>query len=237
MRISILTLTILLLAPFSAEACPNLQKALGLMANHGADAEARSEAAQCLVRSHMGEVSVEKVLLRALKDPQEDLFLKEDILSGLAAISWRKQIVVEGNLGPTINEEQRQAIGRTVAGAESLLAVTQAVKRMNETLSTVALETEFYRTLSDLALDEKNHVVTRMHAVQALEQIALKANASGLYQDRNLKTVRETLQLLQIREENVSAQMGVSGTALRMARAGVPGFDFSNRQIASTVNQ
>jgi len=207
------------------------------MANHGADAEARSEAAQCLVRAHMGEPSVEKVLLRALKDPQEDPFLKEDILTGLAAISWRKEIVVEGNLGPTIDDEHRKAIGRTVAGAENLLAVTLAVKSMNETLSTVALESEFYRTLSDLALDEQNHVVTRMHAVQALEQIALKANGSGLYQERNLKTVRETLQLLQLREENLSSQIGVSGSTLRMARAGVPGFDFSNRQIASTQNQ
>jgi hypothetical protein len=78
--------------------------------------------------------------------------------------------------------------------------------------------------LSEIALDDKSHVLLRTEAVAALESASRKVAESGVFDERQLRQAREALQTLALRDDNSSYFSGASSAYERLASAGVPGY-------------
>lgn len=188
------------------------------------DADQRSAAGRCLLRVHLEQAEVVRETLRIIKDKREDLFLREDLIEAFAEAPLRKTIKMQQTMAPKINEQDRQALGRTLASAQSLLDVTQAVTSMQETVVVTRLESDFFRALSDIALDDSNHVVLRNIAVEAMEKSTKKVVDSGVYEDRTVRLAQETLKTVASRDDSGSYYSGAGPAYERLASAGLPHF-------------
>ncbi len=207
-----------------AECRSNYGAALQALSRQATDPELRSVAGQCLVKYHLDKTEVAKEILRVLKNPEEDLFLREDLIDAFAHGTLRKKVQVKEALSPELNDQDREAVGRTVASAQDILAVTQAVKSMNETVSTVAMENEFFKVLGEIALNSTNHIILRSMAISALEEASKKIVASGLYEDRSLRITQDTLRALATSGENIDYYSGAHSAYERLVIAGMPFF-------------
>jgi hypothetical protein len=209
----------------------NVENSLQILRNSTSDADARLEHGKCLVRFHLQRADVAQAALRVLKDPQEDLFLREDIVQAFGEANLRRSEKVEESLAPEVNEQEKELLGRTVSSAQDILALTQAVKSMNEVVPTTRFEGEFFKTIQGIALDDTNHVLFRSTAVQALESAAKKIVDSGLYEDRLIRLSYETLRTVAARDDIANMSLEASPALERLASAGLPYFKNEARNL------
>jgi hypothetical protein len=208
---------------FAADgSCP--ASSLATLKNTKADADKRSELGTCLIAGSLGQAEVARAVLHVIRDPHDDLFLREDLIEAFASAPIRKTIEVEGNLAPVVSNEERAALDRTVASAKGLLAVTQAVKSMKETVVTTKFEGEFFRAFSEIAQDEGSHVLLRATAVAALEKLSRRAVESDVYDEKTIRISQETLRVVANRDDNADYFTGANLAYRRMADDGLPGY-------------
>jgi hypothetical protein len=201
--------------------------------NPAADPDARAETGRCLSRYFLDKPEVAQAFLKIIRNPREDLLLREDLIQAFADSNLRRKLKVEQALTPKLNSQESAAVNRTVASAGDILAVAQAVKSMEETVPTTRFEGDFFRAFSEIAMDDANHVILRETAVAALEKISTKAVKSGLYEDRSIRLAQETLRTVASRADNGSYYSGASGAYSRLATAGLPHFAEPGRMISS----
>jgi hypothetical protein len=200
-----------------------------------ADPDKRAAIGQCLSRHFLDKPEVAQALLKIIRNPREDLLLREDLIQAFADSSLRRKLRVEHQLTPKLNSQESAAVDRTVASAGDILAVAQAVKSMEEIVPTTRLEPEFFRALSDIVMDDSNHVVLREVAVAALEKISAKAVKSGVYDDRSIRLAQETLRTVASRADNGSYYTGASLAYSRLANSGLPHFTPEPGRMLSSV--
>ena len=196
--------------------------------------EPRSRAATCLVKKNLDHIESARLVLKVLNDSHEDLFLREDIVDALGDTRLRRSVKVEGKLGPEMGQQEKAAVDRTVSSASNLLALSAAVKSMDEIVPLTRLENEFFRALSDIAQNDGNHVVLRSMAVDAMEKMTKQVVESGVYEDKTVRVSQEALKVIGARDDNGSFFSGAQGSYERLAQAGLPGFVTTpNRALAS----
>jgi hypothetical protein len=201
--------------------------------NSAADPDARASAGQCLSRYFLDKPEVAQAFLKIIRNPREDLLLREDLIQAFADANLRRKVRVEQALTPKLKPEDSAAVNRTVASAGDILAVAQAVKSMEETVPTTRFEADFFRAFSEIVADDSNHVVLREVAVGALEKISEKAVKSGVYDDRNIRLAQETLRTVGSRADSGSFFTGANGAYERLAGAGLPHFAEPGRMLSS----
>jgi hypothetical protein len=195
------------------------------------DPDQRSRQGQCLLRHHLDKSEVAQQVLRIIRDAKEDVLLREDLIQAFADSPLRRNIKVDEALGPELDSQDIVAVDRTVAGAQGLLALTQAVKVMNETVPVTRFEQDFFRAIAEVAVEETNPVLLRSTAVAALERAATRVVASGVYDDRSLRLTQEALSTVAARDDSGSYYSGAHSAYGRLAGSGIP--HFSGRSIAS----
>jgi hypothetical protein len=203
----------------------NFESSLKVLRSTQSDPDERIEEAKCLLKYHISKSEVAQAGLKIIKDPNEDLFLREDLVQAFGEATLRRSEKVEEALAPEVNDQDREALGRTVASsAQDLLAITSAVKSMNEVIPTTRWEGEYFRTLHAIVLDDANHILFRETAMQALELASKKVVESGLYDDRLLRQSFEALSTVAAREDITNTNLQVDSTMERLASAGLPYF-------------
>ncbi len=200
------------------------ERSLKILRSTQSDPDERIEEAKCLLKHHISKSEVAQAGLKIIKDPKEDLFLREDLVQAFGEATLRKNEKVEEALAPEVNDQDREALGRTVASAQDILAITSAVKSMNEVIPTTRWEGEYFRVLHSIVLDDGNHIVFRATAVQALEAASKRVVDSGLYDDRLLRQSYETLKTVAARNDIANSNLAVDSTMERLASAGLPYF-------------
>jgi len=241
-------LPIILAANFFAPAaysgsgdCRQTVEALKNLAYHG-DADLRSTVGTCLVRFHLDKPEVAKQVLRIIRDPAEDILLREDLIEAFAETPLRRKVRIEvPRAAPQLGRQEQVAIDRTLSGAQNLMAVTQAMGSIEDTAPVTSFEAEFFRVLNDIALDEASHVLLRACAVSALEKISSKVVDSGFYDDRSLRLTRETFRAIAARDDEASYFTEAAPSYSRLVAAGLPGFTREGsapaRAISSLKNE
>jgi hypothetical protein len=218
---------------FAGETCaPN---ALQILKSQKSDAELRSSAGACLVTSSLGKSEVAHVVLNIIRNGQEDLFLREDLIEALSNAPLRHTVQVHGDLAPQLGKEDKENLDRTLASrsASSLMAVAQAVKSMDEILPVTRLEGEFFHALSEIAQEDSNHIVLREAAVGALEKMSMRVVSSGVYEEKALRLSQETLRIISSRDDFASYYSGAGGAYDRLATAKIPGYMVASKQPVS----
>ncbi len=200
------------------------------------DPEIRSKAGVCLVRNHIGSAPVARAALRIVRDEGEDLLLREDLINAFADATLRRKVRVEQKL---LDEErapeERDALDRHLGSVGNILAAAEAVKGMDETVPVTQFEADFFRVISDIALNENNHVLLRATAVGALERLSLRVVGSGIYHEKSVRLARETLRTLANREDDASYFTQAGSAYARLAGTGLPGYarEQAGRMISS----
>jgi hypothetical protein len=203
-----------------------------------ADPDLRSADGQCLARFYLEKPEVAETLLKIIRNPREDLLLREDLIQAFAEAPLRKKVKVEGALAPKLNQQESEAVSRTLASAQGILAVTQAVKSMDETVPVTRFEGDFFRLFSEIAMDDRNHVILRETAVSALEKVSAKAVKSGVYDDRSIRLAQESLRAVAERGDNGSYYSGAADAYERLASAGLPHFaEPQGGRMLSSISQ
>lgn len=226
MSTPILAFLALLATPAHASSaeCRNVPQAVALLANPAKDSEERSRLGACLLRNHLDQADVNRAALRILRDPAEDVLLKEDLLEAFADAPLRHKVKLEGKLAPEMGQMEKDAVERALSGAGSLLAAARAVKTMEDTEAVCRFEPDFFRVMSDIALDETSHVLLRASAVNALEKISEKTYASGVYDEKSARLVRDTLKTVSARDNIASESLNADSAYNHLAVAGLPGY-------------
>lgn len=188
------------------------------------DPDLRLDLGFCLVRYQLHRADVAQTALKILKDPSEDILLKEDLVAAFGEAELRKNEKVEESMAPEVNEQEKELLGRTVSSAQDILALTQAVKSMNEVSPVTRYESEFFRTLQSITLDDGNPVLLRAQAVQSLENASKKIVASGLYEERLIRQSYEAMRTVAGRDDVANWSVEVQPSMARLASAGLPYF-------------
>lgn len=210
-------------APAPAD-CRDVSAAMEALA-HAREPEARTKAGACLVRHQLDRPEVAKQVLRILRDPSEDLLLREDLIEAFAESPLRRKVRIEmPKAAPQLGRQEKDALDHTLAGANNLMAVTQAMASMEDTAPVTIYEGEFFRVLNDIAIDDQNHVLLRAAAVAALEKVSAKVADSGVYDEKTLRQTRDTLRSVAAQGDEASYHTEASQAYTRLVSAGVPGF-------------
>lgn len=204
--------------------CRDVKKALTLLGNPDKEYDLRSRAGTCLTRFHLDQAEVNRVVLSILRDPSEDTLLREDLIEAFADSSLRHKVKIEGKLAPALGKQEREAVDRALAGVGSILEAASAVKTIEEVVPSTRFEPDFFRVLSDIALDDSSHVLLRATAVSALEKASVKTYDSGVYDDKTVRLVRETLRTVAAREDDASYFTNAGAAYNHLAVAGLPGY-------------
>lgn len=201
------------------------------------DPDHRVAAGVCLVRYQLDEPEVAKAVLRILRDPSEDILLREDLIDAFAESPLRKTVRIEApRAAPKLGRQEEEALERTMGGAQGLVAVTQAMGSMEEVAPVTAYEGEFFRVLNDIARDEGSHVLLRERAVNALAKIATKVVESGVYEEKTIRLTRETLRDVSSREDEASYFTRAGAAYTWLVSAGVPGFSRAEAPTARLIS-
>lgn len=239
MSTPILALITLFAAPAahaSAADCRNLPRALAILADANQDPQLRSRAASCLLRNHLDQAEVNRAALRVLRDPAEDILLREDLIEAFADAPLRHQVKLEGRLAPELGQVEKDAVDRALSGAGSLLAAAQAVKTMEDTEAVSRFEADFFRAMSDIALDDSAHVLLRSAAVAGLEKISEKTYLSGVFDEKSVRLARETLRTVAARDDIASSSVNAGNAYNHLAVAGLPGYARETSPVTSLSN-
>jgi hypothetical protein len=239
---SAVLLLLALLAPAPAHAlgvdCQQVSQALRLLNVVRQDPDARSQTGACLIQLHIDHPEVAKAVIRILRDPREDILLKEDLIAALAESPLRRKVRVESQLaGKPLAEREKEAMERNVGSVGAIIAAAQAVQAIEETVPVTQFEADFFRVLSDIALDDSSHVLLRTAAVRALERLSTRVVRSGIIDEKSFRVARDALHIVANRDD-VASYLTEAGPAYsRLADAGMPGYlrEFSSagRMISS----
>ena len=167
--------------------------------------EDRTAQAECLMNHHFDQPAVARTILGIIRDTEEEILLREDLMTYLAHVNLRRNEKLEGKLTPEVGNLERKAINRALASAGDILAVTSAVKVMNDTVTMNNFEPEFIRALNAIALDQSSHVILRATAVESLERLLRNIVISGLYSEKLVRISYENLRMLAMREDGYYA--------------------------------
>lgn len=214
-RYFLFLLLVLLALPAHAarEKCGEVSEAVKTL-QKSKDPEARSRVGTCLVRAHLGDTQVARTVLNILRDPSEDVLLKEDLIEAFANCTLRRKVRVDQKLLPEETaREERETINRNLGSVGRILATAEAVKGMDETIPVTQFEADFFRALSDIALDEQGHVLLRASAVSALERLNARVVSSGIYHEKSVRLARETLRTLASRDDDIAYVANASNGA------------------------
>jgi len=220
--------------------CRQVPKAVEEISATDKDPELRSRVGTCLIRNHLDQAEVSRAALRILRDPAEDLLLKEDLIDAFADAPLRKKVKVESHLAPKLGQMDKVAVERALSGAGSLLAAAQAVESMDDIEATCRYEADFVRTISDLALDSTSHVLLRASGVRALEKISAKTYQSGVFDEKLVRLMRDTLRTVSARDDLASESLNAGVAYNHLAVAGLPGYAApasSGRMLSSVKNE
>ncbi len=177
--------------------------------------------------THTHEVAtIARTIGRALR-------LNEDLIEAFSKANLRKKIKVDGHLGPQDLGDQEKAAAGAVGNANELLAIAGAVKTMDEIVPTTRYEGDFFRALSEIALEESNHVMLRASAVEAMARASKTVVDSGLYDEKSLRLTRETVRTLAMRED-VNSYFSGANLAYQAVQTIVPNSE--GRKISSQGN-
>ncbi len=227
--LNLLTIALAASAPYAEAAtssaeCRNTGAAMQAL-SQDKDPDLRSRAGTCLVFHHLDRPEVAKQVLRILRDPSEDILLREDLIDAFAEAPLRRRVRIEmPKAAPQLGRQEKAALDRTLAGADSLMAVTQAMASMEDTAPVTVYEGEFFRVLNDIAIDDTNHVLLRATAVRALEKVLPRVTESGVYDEKILRQSRDTLRLVASRDDEASYFTQAEEAYGRLVASGVPGF-------------
>ncbi len=211
---------------FRAEACePDWKSELKILVNKKADEDRRSEAGACLVRGDLNHVEVANALVAILRNSAEPLFLREDLVEDLGNAQFRRTVSYNESLAPGISPTEKEAVNKTVKGANALLAVAENVKTIKEVLPVTGKENEIVRALTEIVIDEDSHVILREMAVKSITEIAAEMRRSGLYSDHTLHLAYESLRYASLMPGEATYFIGAGE-----AYAGVS--DFHNQILA-----
>ncbi|MCO5142826.1 MAG: hypothetical protein M9962_07030 [Oligoflexia bacterium] len=201
--------------------------------NRDTDPEIRSTLAKCFIHNYLANNSVSHTAVQILKDKSEDLFLREDIVASFGEVDFRKRVIVSGVKAKKLSDQDQAAIDRTVASANDLLAVAQSITEMEEISSVTTYEKEIFRAISQVALDQDNHIILREMAVRTLENALKSVVKSGMYDERLVKISKDTFNRLSIDKD--SSLLQVDSSIERLANLGIPSFRAiqSGRAISS----
>jgi hypothetical protein len=200
------------------------KRALQILQNPRNQIEAKQEAAKCLVRSHLSREAAAKEILSILQSKEEDLFLREDIMTALADHPWRRSIQVQGKVAPALNQSDREALVKAVGPASSILDLASSLKEMREIVPTTQRESEIIRTVSLIVLDDQEVLALRQAGVRVLTGFVEKAVESGLWQEKTIRMAQETLLTLKQREDVSSWSTGAEEGYEKLAARGRPFF-------------
>ncbi len=190
-------------AAFAAEDCRfTPEVAIRGLKNKAVEPDLRARQGSCLIRFYLDRADAAQALLTVIRDRTDDMILREDLMIAFSEAPLRKRVKLEGAISPEIGKQEKTAMERTVASAGNILAVTQAVKSMDEIIPSSRYEAEFVRALVDVALEEENHVVLRGIAVDSLERVAKVTLDSGVYDAKSLKLTHDTLRALAFTEDS-----------------------------------
>lgn len=195
------------------------------------DPDLRLDLGACLVRYQIHRSDVAQAALKILKDPSEDILLKEDLVEAFGQAELRRNEKVEESMAPEVNEQEKELLGRTVSSAQDILALTQAVKSMNEVVPVTRYESEFFRTLQSITLDDGNPVLLRAQAVQSLENASKKIVASGLFEERLIRQSYEAMRTVAGRDDVANWSVEVQPAMQRLASAGIPYFREEQKSV------
>ncbi|HEY8279944.1 MAG TPA: hypothetical protein VIH99_09985 [Bdellovibrionota bacterium] len=218
-------------------ACRNLEESVQLLASQRTEPELRSSVGTCLIRYRIEQPEAARAGLRILRNGSEDILLKEDLIEAFVDSNLRRKVKIEGQLAPKLGRQDQAAVDHTIAGANDLLAAAQAVRSMEETIPTTHLEADYFRALSEIVLDDSNHVLLRAAAVTALERLTVKVVISGIYDEKSVRLARETLHTVAAREDAASYYTNAAVAYNRLADDGFPGFvrDSGTSRMISSV--
>lgn len=223
---------ILALIPFSFAHAEDCKNSLKTFRDKKADPDRRSLAAQCLIANQLDRSEVALSVLRTIKDNNEDLFLREDLIEFFSKANLRKKIKVEGHLGPEVTEQEKTAIGSVAGGnTNDLLAMANAVKSMEEITPVTKYESEFFKALSEIAMNDNSHVLLRAAAVHAMEKTSGAVVASGIYDEKSIRLAKETIRTMAMREDIYSYYSGAT-----LAYRNVSSLNTDGRRLSSQTS-
>lgn len=232
----IFTVTFLFSTSALADECrAKSTRAIADLKNIATDAEERTRIGICLVKTSLDKPEVAEAVLKIIKDGSEDLFLREDLIAAFADSPLRKRIKVEEKIAPTVGAQEKAAVDHTSSSMSDILAVTQAVKSMNEVLPISKLEPEYFRAIGEIAKDESNHVELRAVAVDALAKLSRRVVESGVYEEAALRIAHDSLKIVAATEESSIFYVGAANHYTQLAQAGLPVYSGTNsgRALAS----
>lgn len=192
--------------------------------NRGTDPDLRSEIGTCMVQFFLDRPEVAQLALKIIRNPKEDLFLREDLIDAFGATTLRRKVKIGGIPTPKLGAQEQVAVDRTIASVSDILAVTQAVKSMDEIIPVTPLENDFFRALSEIAEDNSSHVVLREHAVKALENASAEVAKSGAFDQKLVKITYDTLERLALQQDSASYYTGARLAFEGLANKGIPAF-------------
>lgn len=199
-------------------------EALAALRSQQTEPDFRAAQGACLMRSFLDLPEVAQAALRIIKDPKEDLFLRQDLVEAFADARLRRQVKVKESLAPEVPKEDRENLERTAASASRLLAIAEKVKSMDETVATCASESQFLRAFADLAAADETPVVLRASAVESLEKVLNKIVPSGVFDERAVRFAQENLRNVASRDDTGSYFSGAGSAYARLAEANIPFF-------------
>jgi len=223
----------------AAECRAGAAQALATLRTPKASPEDRSEQGICLVRNYLGLPEVAGAALSIIKDPGEDLFLRQDLIEAFADARLRRLVKVKESLVPELKEHDRENLARTAGTAGDLLAMAQAVKSMDETVPVCASESQFVRAIADIAGADESPVVLRASAVASLEKVLERMVESGVYDDRAVRFAQESLRNVAARDDAGSHFSGAARSYAHLANASIPYFKVRSegRALASVPSE
>jgi hypothetical protein len=195
-------------ADASEECKISLPGSVAILKDSKIDPDLRSIHGNCLMRHYLTRTDVATLLLKVIRDPSEDILLREDLIEAFGQVNQRKRIKIESNLGVKVSQQDKDAIDKTISNATPLIALTQAVKSMEEMVPATKLENDFLRTFSEIAHNEANHVQLRTVAVSALNNIVSSLIASGIYDDKMVKAYLDQVQAIAAKKDNATYFIG-----------------------------
>lgn len=205
----------LALNAYGSEECRiNLAASILILKESKMEPDFRSVHGSCLMRHFLDRPDVAQAVLKIIRDPGEDLFLREDLIEVFGYINQRRKVKIESNLGPKLGAQERDAVDKMVANASPLLALTQAVKAMDDISPTTKYEFDFLHSFGEIAGNEANHVQLRSTAMNALHNSISSLISSGSFEEKTVRGYLELVQQVTAKKDNGSYFTG-AGTAYR----------------------
>lgn len=184
-------------------------KAINELKNVKNDPDLRAQWGACLFRNHFNNAEATQTLANIIRDPAEDILLREDLIEALADTPLRKKTKISMAPIAQVDKEEKEALAKNGRGLNALIEVTQAIRTAEEVVPASKYEGDFFKALSEVSVDDSAHILLRLTALSALEKITETTIASGVYDARYLKVAQESMQAVAMRDDPVAHYSGL----------------------------